>query len=172
MNGLSFDARFDQVFHAQFPRLFRYFDRLSGDPELAADLAQDALVRLYRRGSFPDQPDAWLITVAMNQFRNLRSNGSRRRLLLTDERGTRAHSDPAPRPDDVVDATEQEQVRAALAHLSERDTRLLLLRAEGYAYRDIASALDLNEASVGTLLARAKTAFRHAYDEAARAPRR
>ena len=41
---------------------------------------------------------------------------------------------------------------------------MLLLRAEGYGYRDIAAALGLHEASVGTLLARAKGAFREAYD--------
>jgi DNA-directed RNA polymerase specialized sigma24 family protein len=42
----------------------------------------------------------------------------------------------------------------------------LLLRAEGYSYRDIATALDLNEASVGTLLARAVRAFRESYGDA------
>jgi DNA-directed RNA polymerase specialized sigma24 family protein len=35
--------------------------------------------------------------------------------------------------------------------------------AEGYSYRDIAAALDLRETSVGTLLARAKRAFRENY---------
>jgi len=42
---------------------------------------------------------------------------------------------------------------------------MLLLRAEGYSYREIASALQLNEPSVGTLLARAKRAFREAYEK-------
>jgi RNA polymerase sigma factor (sigma-70 family) len=54
-------------------------------------------------------------------------------------------------------------VRAALRELSPRDQEMLLLRAEGYSYREIASALGLNEPSVGTLLARAKRAFRQAY---------
>ena len=34
------------------------------------------------------------------------------------------------------------------------------------SYRDLADVLQLNEASVGTLLARAKRAFRERYDEA------
>jgi RNA polymerase sigma factor (sigma-70 family) len=54
-------------------------------------------------------------------------------------------------------------VRAAIDRLPERERRMLLLRAEGYSYRDIAAALDLNEASVGVLLARARRAFREAY---------
>jgi len=36
---------------------------------------------------------------------------------------------------------------------------MLLLRAEGYSYRDIAHALHVNETSVGVLLARARRAF-------------
>ncbi|MBA3258421.1 MAG: hypothetical protein H0T68_03010, partial [Gemmatimonadales bacterium] len=42
---------------------------------------------------------------------------------------------------------------------------LLLLHTEGYSYRDLAVALGLNEASVGTLLARARRAFRRCYGE-------
>ena len=47
---------------------------------------------------------------------------------------------------------------------------MLLLRAEGYGYRELAAALDLNESSMGTLLARAKRAFREAYEGSAHAP--
>ena len=64
----------------------------------------------------------------------------------------------------------RDRVRAALDRLSERDRQILLLRAEGYGYRDLAVALDLNEASIGTLLARAKRAFRDAYEGAGDAP--
>ena len=63
------------------------------------------------------------------------------------------------------------RVRAAIDRLTERDRQMLLLRAEGYAYRELAAAMDLNESSVGTLLARAKRAFREAYEGGANAPR-
>jgi DNA-directed RNA polymerase specialized sigma24 family protein len=56
-------------------------------------------------------------------------------------------------------------VRQALDLLPVREGALLLLRAEGYRYRDIAAALGLNEASVGVMLARARTAFRRVYEE-------
>jgi RNA polymerase sigma-70 factor (ECF subfamily) len=61
-------------------------------------------------------------------------------------------------------------VRSAIDRLPERERRLLMLRAEGYAYRDIAAALELNEASVGTLLARAKRMFVESYQGAHDAP--
>jgi RNA polymerase sigma-70 factor (ECF subfamily) len=161
----SFRARFVDLFDAHFPRLYRYLDRLSGEPELAADLAQEAFVKLYQRGSLPDAPEAWLITVAMNLFRNVKSTRARRRKLLTIGRAEAVMADPPALPGEHgADAGPEVCVRAALDRLPERDRQLLLLRAEGYRYRDIAVALELNEASVGTLLARAKHAFREAYE--------
>jgi len=160
-----------ELFRVHFHRLVRYLDRLSGDPDLAADLAQEAFVKLYQRGSLPDHPEAWLITVAMNQFRNVRSTSARRRQLLTAARAEVTLSDPAPAPGDAAEATAaRDRVRAALARLSERDRQILLLRAEGYGYRDLAVALDLHEASIGTFLARAKRAFREVYEGAGDAP--
>jgi len=162
----SFHARFLELYDAHYDRLFRYLDRLSGDAELAADLAQDAFVRLYARGASPDQPAAWLVTVAMNLLRNVRTTQTRRRRLLGVARAEGTLADPAPAPNDAVEAVDvQRRVRAALAQLSERDRHLLLLRSEGYRYQEIAAALELNPASVGVLVARAKHAFRAAYEE-------
>lgn len=164
--SLPFHDRFVELFNTHFHRLYRYLDRLAGEPDLAADLAQEAFLRLYKRGAVPDAPEAWLITVSTNLFRNARSKQSRRRRLLTVARGARVQSDPPPSPTRALDVSEPRQrVRAAIDQLPERDRAMLLLRAEGYSYQDIASALELNAASVGTLLARAKRAFREAYGE-------
>ena len=97
-----FHESFVALFDAHFQRLYRYLDRVSGDPELAADLAQEAFIKLYRRGSLPDRPEAWLISVAMNLFRNARSSRTRRRRLLTLSRGEGVHSDPPPSPEEAT----------------------------------------------------------------------
>jgi RNA polymerase sigma factor (sigma-70 family) len=159
------------LFHSHFHRLVRYLDRLSGDPELASDLAQETFVKLHRRGALPDHPEAWLITVALNLFRNARSTAVRRRRLLTAARVEATLGDLGPGPAELAEgADERERVRAAVDRLGERERQLLLLRAEGYAYRELAVALGLHEASVGTLLARAKRAFREAYEGSTDAP--
>lgn len=166
----AFHDRVVGLFRANHDRLFRFLDRQGGDPELAADVVQEAFVRLYGRGTLPENPEAWLISVALNLFRNARSQRSRRLRLLSVERGKRITGDPPPPPDQAAVVGEtRERVRAALERLPVRERQLLLLRAEGYAYRDIARALELNEASVGTLLARAKQAFRDVYQESAHA---
>ena len=163
----GFREKYTALFSDGFDRLCRYLDRLSGEPELAADLAQEAFVRLYRRGSMPDAPHAWLVTVALNLYRNAKTKRSRRTRLLTVARSMAVLSDPPAGPAHQLDvAATRQSVRAALDALPERERSMLLLRATGYAYRDIARALDLNEASVGTLLARARQAFLKAHRDA------
>lgn len=155
-----------RTFTAEFPRLFRFLNRLTGDADLASDLAQEAFIRLHSRGSMPDEPCAWLISVALNLFRNARTTGARRRRLLTPFRAEAAMADPSAAPGVALENEDRRaQVRRILGRLSERDRQLLLLRAESYRYREIAVALDLKEGSVGTLLARAKRAFMEATNQ-------
>jgi RNA polymerase sigma-70 factor (ECF subfamily) len=156
---------FVALFRASFEPLCRYLNRLAGDVDLASDLAQEAFVRLYRRPSLPDDPNAWLFTVATNLFRNAKTKRGNRARLLSRSRGLRAHSDPLRAPDEHTEAGEERRrVRVALDRMAVRERSILLLAAEGYSYREIATIVDLREASVGTLLRRAKDALRRAYE--------
>jgi RNA polymerase sigma-70 factor (ECF subfamily) len=167
----AFERTLGVLFEEHFARIFRYLDRLSGDPDAAADAAQEAFVRLYRRGALPERPASWLITVALNQLRNALAQRSRRTALLSTDRGAGAHSDPSPSPAELAEGMDERcRVRRALDAMPERDRAMLLLRAEGYTYRELAESLRLHEASVGTLLARARGVFRAAYEEAIHAP--
>jgi RNA polymerase sigma factor (sigma-70 family) len=160
-----FHDRFVELYDMHFPRVWRFLDRLSGDPALASDIAQDTFVRLYRRGAPPDEPIAWLITVALNLLRNRRSTERRRQRLMSVVRSEATLADPSRGADETAEAADTRgRVRAALARVSERERQLLLLRAEGYRYHELAAALALNPASVGALLARAKRAFRAAFE--------
>ena len=162
--SVPFHDAFVHLFTSGFERLFRYLDRLSGDAELAQDLAQESYVRLYRRQSLPDAPEAWLISVAMNLLRNNHSIEKRRRELLGEARADRSVSDPVQTPDQAAASEETRvAVRQVLDRMPQRERQLLLLSAEGYSYRDIALALELKEVSVGTLLARARLGFRELY---------
>lgn len=162
----SFDDAFAALFDAHFARVFRVLDRLTGDPELASDATQEAFMSLYARGDLPDRPEAWLVTVALNRMRNAQSKRRRRARLLSVARAEGVQSDPPAPPGSAGDARDDRvRARAALDRLDERARRLLLLHAEGYTYRDIAHALSLRESSVGTLIARARSAFRAAYEE-------
>jgi RNA polymerase sigma-70 factor, ECF subfamily len=54
-------------------------------------------------------------------------------------------------------------VRLVLAIIEARQAELLLLHSHGLRYDELASALDLNPASIGTLLNRAQQTFRKEY---------
>jgi RNA polymerase sigma-70 factor, ECF subfamily len=165
-SGAAFRDAISELFTAHFPRIYRFLHRLSGEPDVAADIAQEAFVRLHERGSLPDEPASWLVTVALNRFRNVASSRSRRIRLLTADRAAHVLGDPPASPAEWIGQAESRaRVRAALEQLPERDRQMLLLCAEGYRYREIATALGINEASVGTLLSRAKRAFRAAYGD-------
>jgi RNA polymerase sigma-70 factor (ECF subfamily) len=166
LGASSFERTFRRLFDEQFPSLFRYLDRLTGDPDLAADLAQEAFVRLYQRGSPPDDVRAWLAAVASNLLRDDRRRAARRGRLLDAHPGDAPLGTGPEAADAVIVADERRgTVRRALDRLPLRDRQILLLRHEGYSYREIAQAVDVAETGVGTLLARATAAFRRAFEE-------
>jgi RNA polymerase sigma-70 factor (ECF subfamily) len=161
----GFEEAFCRLFDQQFPSLFRYLHRLTGDGDLADDLAQEVFVRLYQRASLPDDTRGWMGAVAHNLLRDHKRT-AKRRLHLMETRPEAVTPDGPTRPDENLLADEKRQaVRIALDKLSERDRRMLLLRHEGYSYRELAHALGVNETSVGTLLLRATAAFHTAFGE-------
>jgi RNA polymerase sigma-70 factor (ECF subfamily) len=130
--------------------------RLTGDPDIAADAAQEAFVRLLSRPPRDERPRAWLFTVATNLVRAWSNSGRRRRALLDRAAGRAPAADAALDP---FAATHQAQlqraVRSALAELAEKERTILLMREEGFSHREIANAVGTTTKSVGTMIARA-----------------
>jgi RNA polymerase sigma-70 factor (ECF subfamily) len=162
----GFGQAFEALYTAGFHPLYTYLDRLTGDPALAADVAQDAYMRLHARGAVPENPTAWIVAVAHNLLRDVTRKRRRQLRLLTADPIGVPTANPPPPPDAAVLADEHRRlVRAALERLPIRDRQLLLLRHAGYSYREIATAIDVKEGSVGTLLVRATAAFRRSYED-------
>ena len=147
---------FDGLFDACYPSLRRYCGRLTGDQDSGDDVAQEAFVRLLERKPQGTQDGlrSWLFTVATHLVRDrVRVSENRRRLLDQHPVGPSA----PPNPEEEISRQERvESVRRALEELGSRDRSLLLMREEGLSYRELADALGVSPASVGTLLARAR----------------
>jgi RNA polymerase sigma-70 factor (ECF subfamily) len=142
--------------------LFRYLHRLTGDQDVAEDIAQESFVRLLRQSLPEAEVRPWLFTVATNLVRDrARKTERRQRLLMTaPELITRT-----PLPDENLERSERiRAVRAVLAKLPERDRQLLLMREEGFKYDEIAQVIGVASASVGTLIARALKKFVSEYE--------
>jgi RNA polymerase sigma-70 factor (ECF subfamily) len=154
---VDFDSQFQQL----YPSLFRYLHRLTGDADVAEDIAQEAFVRLLRHALPEDEVRPWLFTVAMNLVRdNARKIERRQRLLTT----APVMVTPTALPDEDVERGERVgSVRAALEQLPLRDRQLLLMREEGFKYEEIAQVIGVAPASVGTLIARALKKFAGVY---------
>ena len=136
--------------------LFRYLSRLTGDPDVAEDAAQEAFVKLVERPPAPGETRAWLYRVGTNAaWLALRTRGRRRRLLeAAPERAPVGDGPPAP--DAAAEVAEvRARVRAALDALGEKERQILLMQQEGFRYREIAEAVGTTTQSVGTMLARA-----------------
>lgn len=161
----GFEEAFCRLFDQQFPSLFRYLHRLTGDADLADDLAQEVFVRLYQRASLPDDTRGWMGAVAHNLLRDHKRTATRRLHLMETRPGAPTPGEPAHADENLLTDERRQAVRRALDKLSERDRRMLLLRQEGYSYREIAHAVGVNETSVGTLLLRATDAFHTAFGE-------
>ena len=157
---MDFETTFDEL----HPGLFRYCHRLTGDPDLADDVAQEAFVRLYEHRVEGDEHGirAWLFRTATHLVRDRYRVAENRRRLLEANPVRPEGMEPLDRP--VERAEDVTRVRAALEGLSERDREMLLARYEGFRYREIAEAFDVAPGSVGTLLARAERRFVSAYE--------
>lgn len=158
---------FEALFLTHWPRVYAVLMRLLGDHAEAEDLALEAFWRLHQR---PAQDrgrgnlGGWLYRVALNLGYNaLRGARRRERHELAAGQEALTQNAPPPPEDQVIQHEARLRVREALSALPPRDAQLLVLRHSGLTYKEIAAALHLAPASVGTLLARAEAAFAARY---------
>jgi RNA polymerase sigma-70 factor, ECF subfamily len=149
---------FESAFRAYYAPVARVIARVTGDPGRAEELAVEVLWKFWRTPqAHGEQAGGWLYrTAGRTALNELRSRGrSHRHEQMSDA------TPGAPDPEQVrAAAEEQEHVRIVLGVLDPHQAELLLLRSSGLSYGELAAALELNPASVGTLLSRAQQAFR------------
>jgi len=162
---------FDALFLAHYAEIYRLLYRIVGAREEAEDLAQEAFLRLHRSPHLwasGEQHEhnvrAWLFRVATNlaynALRHERRSQARQERLADNAAGNGAAPDPI---EAALQMDARTTVRQALAALPARQGQLLVLRYAGLSYRELAVAVAVAPGSVGTLLARAETAFERAY---------
>ncbi|HYM95968.1 MAG TPA: sigma-70 family RNA polymerase sigma factor, partial [Candidatus Sulfotelmatobacter sp.] len=130
------------------------------DPHEAEDVAQEVFVDFHRLHSAGAQyAPAWLHRAAAHSALN-RLRGSRRRqrreIAQALEEGERTID---PQKQLEIDE-DRRRVRQGLARLAPRPAAVLVLRASGLSYAEVAQALGVGIGQVGTLLRRAESALR------------
>lgn len=162
---MDFDATFDE----HYPELVRYCQRLTSDRDVAEDIAQESLLRLFTHEIVGSAQGvrAWLFKTATHLVRDrYRVEANRRRLL---EIHPVRPNEPESAERSLERGESQAKARAALDALKPRDREILLMRYSGFSYTEIAEAVGVAATSVGTLLARAERRFAEAVTDAGEA---
>jgi RNA polymerase sigma-70 factor (sigma-E family) len=149
---------FDEYVAARLPALLRYAVMLTGDPHLAEDVVQDAMVRVHGhwdRIQRAEAPDAYVRRMVTNTYLGWRRSGWFRRSVAM-----------AQVPDAVVgDSADARAARdelwSRLAQLSSRQRAALVLRYyEDLPDAEIAEVMGCAVGTVRSLISRALSALR------------
>jgi RNA polymerase sigma factor (sigma-70 family) len=159
------EEAFQSFFLENYARLASVVLRIVGDFSRAEELTDEAFWRLYHQpyGGERFNPGGWVYRTATRlAIDELRAEARRGR--YEQEAGpsliARSGSDPLG---GVLEAERCAQVRKALSFLRPGQAQLLILRASGFSYQELAETLKMKRGSVGTRLIRAEAAFRKHY---------
>lgn len=158
-------------------RIYNLCRRLTGNPEDAAELTQEAFLNAWRRLSrFQGESSfsTWLYRLASNACIDfLRKEKRRQNLSMTvsldDEEEARQVELPDERyaPERELERTEVRQaVAAGLERLTPEHRQVLVMREiNGLSYAEIGAVLGLEEGTVKSRIARARNALRKVLTE-------
>jgi RNA polymerase sigma-70 factor (ECF subfamily) len=152
---------FEAVFHGSYTRLVRSISVACGNPELAADLVQQAFMQLWAdwaRVSRYASPSAWVTRVAVSRLRDhQRSLRHLASALLRLER--------EPQPSPPVDGLDS-RMSEALAHLPLRQRiAVVLFYVDDRSTAEVATIMGVSEGTVKRHLFRAREALRSVLKE-------
>ena len=156
----SNEDSFEALFSAEYGRVAGIANRVLADPHEAEDVAQEVFIDFNRlHSASAPYAAAWLYRAAAHKALN-RVRGRRRRekreLSQATEEGAHIMD-----PQHMLEVSEdRRQVRQALARLAPKPATVLVLRASGLSYAEVAQALGVGIGQIGTLLRRAEAALR------------
>jgi RNA polymerase sigma-70 factor (ECF subfamily) len=134
--------------------------RYASNPSEAEDIAQDALLRAWRRRSTlreADRRNQWLATIVRNE-------AFRQHARIRPDPTAMIETYEGVEDERVVAAVERADLHAALKLLNDRDRQLLELRyTEDLTQQAIARRLGIPEGTVKVRLHRARDKLRRAY---------
>ena len=154
------EEAFEALFTAEYGRVVGIANRVLADGHEAEDVAQEVFIDFHRlHSATADYAPAWLHRAAAHSSLN-RLRGARRRLkrevAQAIEEGDRT-VDPQKQAEFEED---RRRLREALGRLAPKPAAVLVLRASGLSYAEVAQALGVGIGQIGTLLRRAEESLR------------
>lgn len=153
----------ETLFAKHHGEIYAYLLRMLREPELAADLAQDAFIKAYKNYETLEKPEnarAWLYQIA----HRVALDEIRRRKIIRFFPWTGESHGSAPSAERLVmDANLSGDMQRALARIPERQrAALLLAELHDLTGVELAAALDVSHVAARALLTRARESLRQA----------
>lgn len=153
----------EDLFAAHHNEIYAYLIRMLRDPELAADLTQDAFIKAYRNYNVLEKPEnarAWLYQIA----HRVALDHIRRQKIVRFLPWTGEHHGAAPSTEHLfMDAHLSGDLQRALARIPERQrAALLLAEIHDLTGLELAAALGVSHVAARALLTRARESLRQA----------
>ncbi len=157
------EAAFEELYHQHASRVFNLARRMTGSPEQAEDLLQEAFLQAYRKiGAFRGDSSisTWLYRVATNiclDYLRSREGQMARRSDFLDEH---VSAEPAAAPDGlgVVGRMDLERAIAQLPPAAR--AAFLLHDVEGFEHREIATILGISDGTSKSQVHKARLRLR------------
>lgn len=167
------EEAFAQLIEQHKDRLVNYLTRLSGDREVAEDLAQETFLRFFQsRSRYREEGklSAYLFRIAGNLLRTRERQRRRRKLLQSIFlRGSEHLIEQPSQGRETARRELRDELQRALAQLPmEFRVPVVLAEVEGWSYREIAELLDCREGTVKSRIFRGKERLRAALAPARR----
>ena len=168
----------DTLFKAYERRIFAICLRMLGNPEIAADVAQDAFLRMYEGlGKFDGRArfSTWSVRVTLNcVYSYLRRERLRRHAALPEPGEGRDPRSTEPAPHQRVEQSNlRRDIVIALGGIDLEARAILVLRdLQGLDYADIAEVIGTPIGTVKSRLFRARAALRDSLEQRGHSGRR
>jgi RNA polymerase sigma-70 factor (ECF subfamily) len=157
---------FETVFLEHFGRVAGLLTRMLGDRAQAEQVAGDVFWRLYsqkRALLLSGNIAPWLYTTATRAGIDALRTAARRERYEQAAALNAQSIEPGSQLEDLLVAERRKKVQSVLRDMKPAKAQIILLRAEGASYKELAEALGVAVSGVGTLLTRAEADFRRRY---------
>ncbi len=157
------EISFDQIYKIYRDRIFNYLLYLTDDPDRAADLYQECMLKIYRNLKHQSEEQAlkaWIYAIARNTYLDdQRKRNRRHRLFLLHDNYSEEFSEPEAGKNEIpAIATEEkdanDRLKKIIGKLPEAQREVIIMHyILELSFREVAEHLNL---SVNTVAARAR----------------
>lgn len=158
-------AAFEKVYREQRDAVYSYLLYMTGDEQLAQDLAQETFLKIFMnlhrfRGESSEK--TWCIAIARNTYFSWKR---KKRPVFVEEKYGADVADEKQIPEEMLLQKEKnERIRQILFDMKEGQRQLLLLRDyEQLSYQEIGELLGISEIIVKSRIHRARECYREKY---------